>query len=224
MKSKKGYKLFFFLNFILLFLLLVSFGINQILIEKINKNLGIKNEFSQLTNIFGRSGNLDKSIAQTGDVLQKAINLVVSSGVPKTYGAELGVSFDKVQSSMNIMKQYDPTYGKKKIVLTGSDKQRYIDIGMEIACEYCCDAKTLVFKDGRAACGCAHSQSMRGLEAYLIKNHGTKYSNDQILKELARWKGMFFPKQMIKKMTAQLQSGNYNTPDTASLINKLHTK
>src|SRR3990167_9331858 len=29
--------------------------------------------------------------------------------------------------------------------------------------------------------------------------YGTEYSDDEILRELAMWKGMFFPKQMIQK-------------------------
>jgi len=46
--------------------------------------------------------------------------------------------------------------------------------------------------------------------------YGTEYSDDEILRELAMWKGMFFPKQMIQKMLAALQNGSF-TPDTAAL-------
>ena len=58
---------------------------------------------------------------------------------------------------------------------------------------------------------------MRGLEAYLIKNHGSEYSDDQILRELAVWKGRYFPKQMVQKTMDQIQSGKY-TPDIAALL------
>lgn len=158
----------------------------------------------------------DLSTSLSGDPLQDAIELVISQGQPQIYGAELGVSFDSVQQSITTMAQFDPGYGRNKIVLTGNDLQRYIDVALKISCEYCCSAKSIVFPNGQAACGCAHSQAMRGLLAYLIVNHGSSYSNDELLRELAFWKGMYFPKQMIAKLSGQLQGQTF-TPDTASL-------
>lgn len=218
-KTKEPKKLFSIINFILLLLLIVSLGVNQIILAKTNKALGLKQSFlSQIkSKINLASTSSINGVELTGDVMQDAIALTISQGVPDIYGEELGVSFDQVQQAINVMRQYDPTYGKQKITLAGDDLQRYIDIGLKISCEYCCGAKAIIRQDGRAACGCAHSQAMRGLAAYLIQNHGTEYSNDEILRELARWKGMYFPKQMIQKLSQQLQGGNY-TPDTASLV------
>ena len=71
--------------------------------------------------------------------------------------------------------------------------QRYIDIGLQISCEYCCGADSIIFSNGKAACGCAHSYAMRGLAKYLIKNHGTEFTDDEILEELGKWKVLFFP-------------------------------
>ena len=34
---------------------------------------------------------------------------------------------------------------------------------------------------------------MRGLAKYLIKYHGTEFSDEQILEELGKWKVLFFP-------------------------------
>lgn len=212
-------KLFIIVNFILLFILVLFLGINQILIIKINKALGIgQGTLSQVGAVIFNKAN-SSSLARielTGDIGQDVIKLVISNGAPEIYGQALGVSFDSVQQSINIMRQYDPTYGDSKIILKGDGLERYTNIGLRISCEYCCSAKSIVFSDGKAACGCAHSQAMRGLAAYLIKNYDSEFSNDEILRELARWKGMFFPKQMIKKMASQLQNGSY-TPDTASL-------
>ena len=42
---------------------------------------------------------------------------------------------------------------------------------------------------------------MRGLAAYLIKNH-PEVSDEKILEELIKWKAVFFPKQTL---TAKLQ-------------------
>lgn len=214
-------KLFIIVNFILLFILVLSLGLNQILIIRINKALGIgQGVLGQVGAVIFNKANSSSltGIELIGDIGEDAIKLVISSGVPEIYGEELGVSFDSVQQSINIMRQYDPTYGRqKKITLVGNDMERYINIGQKIACEFCCSVKTLVFKDGRAACACAHSIAMRGLLAYLIQNHDTEYTDDELLRELAKWKGMYFPKQMIKRMAEQLQDGTY-TPDTASLL------
>lgn len=124
---------------------------------------------------------------------------VIPSGVPDVYGQELEVSFDKVQESMDKMRVFGPTYGTddKKIELEGKDLERYIKITKQTSCQYCCGVDALVKDDGEAACGCAHSIVMRGLAAYLIKNHSDKFSDSQILAELNQWKKTFFPKQTL---------------------------
>jgi len=132
----------------------------------------------------------------------------IPSGVPDIYGQELGISFDRVQESILILGAFDPTYGRNKIILTGQELESYINIGSQIACKYCCEAQTLVFADGRAACGCDHSQAMRGLAAYLIKNHAQDYNDAQILQELASWRAVFFPKQtLIATLQEKLEAG-----------------
>ena len=130
----------------------------------------------------------------------------IPTGVPDVYGEELGISFDAVQDAINKVRLFGPTYGGegKKIALTdftSSELERYKNIGSLIACEYCCGVKTLTREDGTAACGCAHSIMMRGLSAYLIKNH-PEFSNEQILEELTSWKITYFPKQTL---SAELQ-------------------
>lgn len=134
----------------------------------------------------------------------------IPSGVPKVYGKELNISFDNVQDAINKVRVLGPTYGKKdkKIVLKDKALSRYIDIGSRIACQYCCGAKTLVKKDGTAACGCAHSIMMRGLSAYLITNH-PELSDERILEELKIWKSTYFPKQtLVAKLNAMKKEGD----------------
>lgn len=148
------------------------------------------------------------------------VDIVLSRGIPEGYGAELNVSFDRIPESMNAMKVYDQDlkYGNGQIKLSGDKMSRYIKIGKMIACEFCCGAKTMVFDDGSAACGCAHSQAMRGLLAHLIEKRGNEYSDDQILRELARWKGLFFPKAMVEKVTNEVASGKYSDDVNALLM------
>ena len=201
------------INTALLVILSGSLAGNQVLAGKTKEHLGIQSQSAFASFLKKFAGNVKLS----GNIGEDAVKLAYAQGLPDIYGAELGVNFDDVQNSMNIMKQFDLGYGNKKPALTVEEMKRYTNVGLRISCEYCCGAKAIVSENGEAACGCAHSQAMRGLAAYLIKNHGAQYTDDEILRELARWKGKYFPKQMVKKMSDQLQSGNY-TPDIASLL------
>jgi hypothetical protein len=203
------------LNLVLLGVLTTSVVANQVVLGKTNTVMGIQSSLPSI------SANFKKIIGGgaklTGDLAQDAVKLVFMQGIPEVYGAELGVNFDEVQSQIDKMRQYDPDYGNKKLDLSAEELQRYINIDLKISCEYCCGAESIIFKNGKAACGCAHSQAMRGLTAYLIRNHGSTMTDDQILAELAKWKSRYFPKQMVQKMSTQLKSGKY-TPDIASLL------
>ena len=121
---------------------------------------------------------------------------IIPTGVPVHYGDELGISYDDVNAATP--RQADATIGvmaniDRTVTLEGADLQRYIDILLDISCEYCCGAASVIFDDGRAACGCAHSYAMRGLAKYLITEHGEDMSDDEILTEIAKWKVLFFP-------------------------------
>ncbi len=201
------------LNLALLGTLTVSVVANQITLANTEKIIGIRQ--GVLSSI--GSIKLFSNAKLTGNLSEDATKLSFVNGIPETYGQELNVNFDDVQNSMNIMKQFDLGYGNNKPSLSAEEKNRYTAINLRISCEYCCGAAAIVFENGEPSCGCAHSQAMRGLAAYLIKNHGSQYTDDQILRELARWKGRYFPKQMVQKTIDQIQSGKY-TPDIASLL------
>lgn len=135
---------------------------------------------------------------------------VTPKGIPEIYGSELGISYDDV-SAVN-PKKADTTIKKLALLDTtitpeGDDLQRYIDITSQISCEYCCGAPSIITADGKAACGCAHSFAMRGLAKYLIKNHASEYTDDQILEELGKWKTLFFPTQLSQKAQVLLDNG-----------------
>ena len=210
------------INLILLFVIASSMIANGWIMGETKDKLGLNSKglFDSLSPLSFFGGASGGDIKLSGNLGEDAVKLAVMTGAPDRYGQEMGVNFDQVQQSMNVMKQFDPTYGSQKITLQGDDLKRYTDVGLRISCEYCCGANAIVFPNGEAACGCAHSQAMRGLAAYLIQKHGVEYTDDQILRELARWKGRYFPKQMVKKMTEQLQSGQY-TPDMAALLLEL---
>jgi len=100
------------------------------------------------------------------------------------------------------MSQFD-----RSINLQGEDLQRYIAVTSQISCEYCCGAESIIFDNGQAACGCAHSQAMRGLAKYVIKNHPTEFTNDEVLEELGKWKTLFFPGVMAQKAAVLKEKG-----------------
>ncbi|MDO8740735.1 MAG: hypothetical protein Q7J54_04170 [Candidatus Woesearchaeota archaeon] len=169
-------------------------------------------QISGIASRFAATGiSTTSSSTTSGSTAVSSSNLqssVIPTGVPRIYGAEFGLSYDdissndarKTQAAINKMGVYD-----KSITLTGDDLQRYIAVGMQISCEYCCGAEAIIFKNGAAACGCAHSGAMRGLAKYLISKHPNDFTNDEILEELGKWKTLFFPGIMTQK-AAVLQS------------------
>jgi hypothetical protein len=143
---------------------------------------------------------------------------VMPTGIPLIYGEALNVSFDQVQASINVMRNFDPTYGEDGIVLTDDNLTRYVDVGRSTACLYCCDARTLVDPSGDAACGCAHSQAMRGLAAYLITNYPDDYTDEEIVEELNRWRAVYFPKQTLTE--ALVGQRNAGEPGIQEIMNE----
>ena len=143
-----------------------------------------------------------------------AISDVIPTGIPLVYGAELGVSYDDISptdqnranNAIAKLSAYD-----KSMELTGSDMQRYINVlyNLEggISCEYCCGAKSIITADGRPACGCAHSYSMRGLAKYLIKSHPSQFTDEEILEELGKWKTLYFPGIISQKAAVLKEKG-----------------
>lgn len=141
---------------------------------------------------------------------------IIPTGIPVIYGQELGIMYDDV--SVNNPRKADETIRMLGNIdrietLEGADLERYIDIlynmhgGM--SCEYCCGARSIIFENGEAACGCAHSYAMRGLTKYLIINHPDIFDSE-ILTEIGKWKVLFFPGIMQGKAQV-MESQGLNT-------------
>ena len=199
------------MSYALIALVAIMVIYNQMQISQASSLMGLK------TPLTIKTSSSKVSLALTGDPMKDAMAVVIPRGTP-FYGEGIGVSFDDPINSLERIAQMDPSYGKNKISLSGEEKQRYIQIltTPSMGCEYCCGADTAVTKEGRPTCGCKHSWAMRGLAAYLIKNY-PDMTNDEIMREIAKWKSLFFPKQMIQKYIQETQSGQY-TSDIASLL------
>ncbi len=201
-----------FVKIFVVVLLASNLIFNEYLITIMAADMGNNGTMGGQMNIFASkifpSKKLDGSVT----------DIVIARGIPAIYGAELNLSYDKVQESMDVMKQYDQSqYGKGLIKLNAEQMKRYTDVGIKISCEFCCTAKAITREDGSAACACGHAIAMRGLIAYLIDKYGSEYTDEQILHEIAQWKGSYFPAKMVQKVTDQIASGNY-TPDVAALL------
>jgi hypothetical protein len=156
------------------------------------------------------SGTTSSAGTTTGTTSGTSSGFSLPTGVPAIYGSELGVSYDDVTASNPTTS--NAAIGKMKaldtsITLTGANLQRYITVASQISCEYCCGAPSIISSTGAAACGCAHSYAMRGLAKYLILNHGSEFSDDEILSELAKWKALYFPSQMQSKAAILADQG-----------------
>jgi len=149
--------------------------------------------------------------------LQEAVDSVMPKGVPDIYGPELGISFDTVEESLGILAPLDGdlySNGQLKYSdLSDVNKERYVNIGSSISCEFCCGVGSVIFDDGKAACGCSHSAAMRSLAKYLLINHGDEYSDQEVLDELIKWKIVFFPREMV----ARYMESNGKTLENSAL-------
>ena len=163
-----------------------------------------------------------KNVQLTGDPVQDAINAVIPSGTPD-YGPAIGVTFDDPVSGLSILANLHRQIPTSS--LSAEEKQRYINIGTKISCEFCCSAPAVVDSQGKDLCGCAHAQSFMGLSKYLIKNDPSM-TDEQILEELTKWKALYYPRNMVEKAAAALQNGLELTPEVLNdrnLLSKINT-
>ena len=135
---------------------------------------------------------------------------IIPTGIPEIYGNELGVAYDDI--SPYDQQRADLTirnlgYLDDATQLNEDQMKRYISIASKISCEYCCGAQSIIFSNGEAACGCAHSYAMRGLAKYLLTEHPTEFTDDEVLEEMGKWKTLFFPGQIQAKAQILSQQG-----------------
>ncbi len=158
-----------------------------------------------------------------GDVVQNVIDAILPKGTP-AYGEELGVSYDEPVTSLEILAGLERKIPTSQ--LSADEKARYINVGTKISCEFCCGAPSVIDGSGRSLCGCSHAASFQGLSKYLIKNHPTEWTDDQILAELTKWKALYYPKNMVEKGVAAVENGLALTPavlNDRDLLKKLKT-
>ena len=213
-------------KYILLAAVMLTISFNQVLVSQIAKATGAKNIFNSMVSVITRSeeggsglgarggdlstvdlGNI-KSTAQGVAVImaidqiktpEDAIKVMLPTGVPD-YGMAMGVSFDDPVASLAILAN-----AQKALLagLTPEQKSRFIALAsmpVGISCEFCCGVGPVgITSDGSSSCGCQHNPALLSVTMWLMQN--TDYSDAEILREVYRWKTLFFPKNMVDLAT-----------------------
>ena len=140
----------------------------------------------------------------TGNPTQDAIAAVVPTGNPfyvlEGPGAEKiqGASFDDPITSQKV---WASLLGSKRfgaanaIQLTPEEEQRWQKLTSVFTCDFCCGGPNSVTTISR--CGCAHSYAWQGMAKFFIKYY-PEYTDEEILGEMTKWKGLWYPKGMIQ--------------------------
>ncbi len=129
----------------------------------------------------------------------EVMTIIFPTGTPD-YGEALGVSYDDPVGSL--AKMAGMYRGLKSEVQANNAEawERYMSLASKpvgISCEYCCGLGAVgINKEGDSACGCQHNPALLTLALYLTTY--TDYSDREILREVMRWKTLFFPKNMIE--------------------------
>lgn len=130
---------------------------------------------------------------------EDAMAILFPTGTPE-YGDALGVNFDDpVTSLATLARMFE---GLKSEVKQSNPEafQRYINLASNpygISCEYCCGIGPAgADKNGNSKCGCQHNPALLSVTLYLTAY--TDYNDGEILREVIKWKTLFFPKNMIE--------------------------
>ncbi|MBC8500196.1 MAG: hypothetical protein ISS25_00075 [Nanoarchaeota archaeon] len=128
-----------------------------------------------------------------------AMAMIFPTGTPE-YGEALGVSYDDPVGSLSTLAKM---YRGLKAEVEKSDPeafQRFVNLASNpygISCEYCCGVGPIgADKNGNSRCGCQHNPAALSLALYLAAY--TDYNDGEILREVMKWKTLFFPKNMIE--------------------------
>jgi len=127
-----------------------------------------------------------------------AMEIIFPTGTPE-YGPDLGVSFDEPVESLAKLARMYPAL---KVEIQQNNPEawsRFMNLAsrpLGISCEFCCGIQAVgIDKNGNSACGCQHNPALLTVALYLSAY--SDYNDGEILREVMRWKTLFFPKDMI---------------------------
>lgn len=130
---------------------------------------------------------------------QDAIDIMISQGTPE-YGQELGISYDDPTKALDTLSKKVYYEEEASIKNEPDNWERYLHLAARpsgISCEFCCGVGPQgITANGQMRCGCAHNPGLLGLTMWLIRH--TDMNDGEILREVMRWKTLWFPKPMIE--------------------------
>lgn len=130
---------------------------------------------------------------------EDAMAIMFPTGTPE-YGAALGVSFDDAVGSLSTLSRMYRTLKADVEANNPEAFQRFLSLASKpvgISCEYCCGVGPIgIDRNGNSACGCQHNPALLAVGLWLTAN--TDYSDGEVLREVMRWKTLFFPQKMIE--------------------------
>jgi hypothetical protein len=140
----------------------------------------------------------------TGNPTQDAIATVVPVGTP--FYALGGLGVEKIQGAtfddpITSQKVWASLLGSRRfgtenaIQLTPEEEQRWQRLTGVFTCDFCCGGPNSVTTINR--CGCAHSYAWQGMAKFFIKYY-PEYTDEEILGEMTKWKGLWYPQGMIQ--------------------------
>ncbi len=146
-----------------------------------------------------------QSVAATIDLseakdAQGVIDAMIPKGTPE-YGVKLGISYDDPLTALNFL-AYQLYPALKQDVQKNSPEvwQRYLNLAKNpvgISCEFWCGVGPRSINErGDLTCGCSHAPAIHAIALYLMKN--TEMTDAEILREVMRWKALWFPKNMVE--------------------------
>ncbi len=130
---------------------------------------------------------------------EDVMRIMMPSGVPEYSKALGGISFNDPVNSLNYLAKWYFVI-KRDVQSNDPDAwQRYLRLAARptgISCEFCCGVGPQgIDGSGNLRCGCQHNPALQAITLGLVKY--TDYSDAEILREVMKWKTLFFPKSMI---------------------------
>ncbi|MBI4146223.1 hypothetical protein HY489_02700 [Candidatus Woesearchaeota archaeon] len=131
---------------------------------------------------------------------QSVINAMIPQGTPD-YGKDLGISYDDPVTALQFLAYKLYPAIKQDVQQNNPDVwQRYLNLATKpvgISCEYCCGVGPVsITAQGQLTCGCSHAPAIHAITLYLMKN--TDMNDAEVLREVMRWKALWFPKNMVE--------------------------
>jgi len=131
---------------------------------------------------------------------QSVVDTMIPKGTP-AYGKDLGISYDDPVTALNFLARKLYPAIKQDVQQNSPEVwKRYIALAIKpvgISCEYCCGVGPVgITADGESRCGCTHNPALQAITLYLMKN--TDMTDAEILREVLRWKSLWFPKNMVE--------------------------